>query len=102
MSQVFKSTSWKNLWINHGALKFLRDGVHENFINDVNKILANINRQKFEDFFLTDENNLPLNRQKISTVGSYMLPSSLFIESTALFSTTFSFNRDLKLGFAEW
>ena len=51
MSQVFKSTSWKNLWINHGALKFLRDGVHENFINDVNKILANINRQKFEDFF---------------------------------------------------
>ena len=102
MSQVFKSTSWQNLWINHGALKFLRDGVHENFINDVNKVLANINRQKFEDFFLSDENNLPLNRHKISTVDSYMHPSSLFIECTALFSTTFSFNRDLTLGFAKW
>ena len=101
MSLVFKSTTWQNLWINHGALKFLRDGVYENFINDVNKILANVYRQKFEDFFLSDENNLPLNRQKISTVDSYM-PSSLFIECTALFSTTFSFNRDLKLGFAEW
>ena len=57
MSQVFKYKC-QNLWINHGALKFLRDGVYENFINDVNKILANVYRQKFEDFFLSDENNL--------------------------------------------
>ena len=96
MSYVFKSTSFESLWIKHGALKFLRDGVYENFINDVNKVLANINRQKFEDFFISDENGLPLNRLKLNSVDSHM-PSSLFIECTALFSTTFSFNRNITL-----
>ena len=85
-----------NLWTDHGALKFLKNGVYENFINDINKYLANINRQKFEDFFLSDENDLPLNRLKLNTVDSHM-PSSLFVECTALFSTTFSFNRDITL-----
>ena len=88
--------SLENLWIDHGALKYLKDGVYENFINDVNKYLANRNRQKFEDFFLSDENNLPLNRLKLNLVDSHY-PSSLFIECTALFSTTFSFNRDITL-----
>lgn len=79
----------------HGACQFLRDDIYDNPLNQMNVCLAMLCRKKFEDFFLSDENEIPLNRIMETFVDSQS--PSLFMQCPSLFSTLFSFNRYMSL-----
>ena len=78
-----------------GVGQFFIEFFH-NSVNIINIALAVRYRQKFEDFFLSDENGLPLNRMEQFSVESHK--PSLFIQCPQMFCSIFSFNRDLHLG----
>ena len=82
-----------NKWI----FKYIEQEKYKNPLNEINTCLAVTHRQKFEDFFLSDENEIPLNRSKESEhIVDAMLPH-IFIQSCTTFSTAFTFNRNIKL-----
>ena len=78
-----------------GPGKFFKE-FFNNSVNDINIALAIINRKKFEDFFLSNDNGLPLNRMEQVFVESQR--PSLFMQCPQMFASIFSFNRDLQLG----
>ena len=78
-----------------GACQFLRDDIYDNPVNQINVCLAMLCRKEFEDFFLSDENEIPLNRIMEIFVDSQS--PSLFMQCPSLFSALFSFNRNISL-----
>lgn len=47
--------------LNEWIFKFIERDKHKNPLNEINTHLAIIYRQRFEDFFLSEENVIPLN-----------------------------------------
>ena len=82
---------------NESIFKYIERQKYKNPLNEINTCLALRYRQKFEDFFLSDENEIPLNRSKhFEHVVDAMLPH-IFSQSCTTFSTAFTFNRNIKL-----
>ena len=82
---------------NERIFKYIEREKYKNPLNEINTCLAVKYRQKFEDFFLSDENEIPLNRSKESEhIVDAMLPH-IFNQSCTTFSTAFTFNRNIKL-----
>ena len=87
----------KEIFGNEGIFKYIEQEKYKNALNEINTFLAVKYRNTFEDFFLSDENEVPLKRSKESeNMVDAMLPH-IFHQSCTAFSTAFTFNRDIKL-----
>ena len=76
-----------------GIYKYFDMDTYVNPLNEINFFLALRNREKFENYFLSDENEIPLNRNK--ELVRYSVVPTLFSHSPTTIRTAFSFNRDI-------
>ena len=77
-----------------GINKYFDMDAYVHPVNAVNFFLALRNREKFENFFLSDENEIPLNRKEL--VECLVMPA-LFSQSPSTIIVAFSFDRDLDM-----
>ena len=80
---------------NKGIFKYIEVGRYINILNDINALLSTEYRETFEDFFLADESEIPLNRAKKQFVDA--MSPYVFNQSPTTFSTIFSFNRNIDI-----
>ena len=69
--------------------------IYVNPLNEINLFLALRNSEKFENYFLSDENEIPLNRNK--EIANYSAMPRLFSQSSSTITAAFSFNRDIDM-----
>lgn len=80
---------------NKSIFKYIEVGRYTNILNDINAFLSTQYRANFEDFYLADESENPLNRAKKQVVDA--MSPYVFNQSPTTFSTIFSFNRNVDI-----